>query len=74
MNKGVHNFDGAKLRDLRVANHWDMQTLARKIRVATSAVMRWEIGKNKPHPRRVKQLAKALGVEPDVLLVPEVEQ
>lgn len=55
-------FDGAKLKDLRVARKFDQQRLASAIGANQSQISRYEHGKSQPSGRVAIAIAKTLGV------------
>ncbi len=60
--------DMHKLRELRRLRVLTLQELEAKSGVSYSTLVRLEHGKTAAHPRTIRRLAKALGVEPPELL------
>jgi transcriptional regulator with XRE-family HTH domain len=48
----------------RIARGMTQRELARRLQVKPSAVCKWETGHARPEPKRIKELAEQLGVEP----------
>lgn len=51
------------LKKLRESKSWTTRELALKIGIASSEVSRWESGIHVPRQKRIKQLARAFGIE-----------
>lgn len=66
-NQGVAAFDAAALRAARERLGLSQGSLAKAIGVRPGAVNSWETGRHLPVPRRIVQLADALGLDPAVL-------
>lgn len=62
------------VRLARVSKGLSQEALACRANVSTSCIVRWENGQHaKPHPRTIWQVARALEVAvEDLLIVPEV--
>jgi transcriptional regulator with XRE-family HTH domain len=58
----------ARLRALRQARLLSQTELAALIGSDASEVSRWETGTRRPHPRTMRRICDALGVEPSDLL------
>lgn len=63
-NQGVAGFDPDALRATRQRLGVSQARLAKAIGVRPGAVNSWETGRHLPIPRRIIQLADALGVDP----------
>ncbi|HEY7059833.1 MAG TPA: helix-turn-helix transcriptional regulator [Chloroflexota bacterium] len=59
------------LRNLRAARYLSQSELAAKAGVSKPTIARLERGDYFPHPRTIRALAEALGVEPKELATPE---
>lgn len=57
-----------KLKELRDEHALSIRELAEEAEVGFSTVYRLEHGKSNAHPRTVRKLAQALGVEPKELM------
>jgi transcriptional regulator with XRE-family HTH domain len=58
---------GDKLRNLRDERYLSQRELADKANVSPATVFKLEANRSEPHPRTIRKLAKALGVEPSEL-------
>ena len=68
---GTHTMmriDGEKLRRLRERRLWLIGDLAEKSGVHRNLISTYEHGKSGAHPDTIRKLAKALGVDPSVLI------
>ena len=59
---------GDRLRDLRVRRALTQEELAEKADVGTNTVARLERNESEPHMSTLRKLARALGVDPAVLI------
>jgi transcriptional regulator with XRE-family HTH domain len=59
------------LRRLRATRVMTQGELAEKAGVSKTTVARAEIGQLVPHPKNIRKLAEALGVEPSALIGPD---
>jgi transcriptional regulator with XRE-family HTH domain len=57
-----NDFNGGRLRELRLARSWTIRDLAIKINRNYACVSRWESGKNSPSLALRRRLAKVLTV------------
>lgn len=55
------DFEGSKLKARREERGWSMSALAKRLRVHTSQVSRWESGKQTPWPNQWRKIARCLG-------------
>lgn len=55
------SFDGAKLREARLATGLSQDELARKLAVGVRNVSRWETGANEPRFEHVAAISEATG-------------
>ena len=53
---------GNRIANAREAKGWNQSELARALGVTPQSVQAWESGKNTPRPKRIQELAQALGV------------
>jgi len=61
--------DPAKLRDLRQERAYSLRELAERSGLRENTIWRIEAGRRKnSHPKTVRKLAQALGVEPSELV------
>jgi transcriptional regulator with XRE-family HTH domain len=60
--------DTEKLRELRRRRVLSMRELEERSGVSHNTIWRIEAGRQGAHPRTIRNLAKALGVEPEELL------
>ena len=67
----ARGFNGARLRELRENAGLTQTDLAKKVRVKSSNVSRWEAGGQSPRPRKIKALSVVLKVKIEELLVVE---
>ena len=58
---------GDRLRRLRDERYLSQRELADKADVSPATVFKLEANRSEPHPRTIRKLAKALGVEPSEL-------
>lgn len=63
--------DTEKLKELRRRRVLSMRELQELSRVSHNTIWRIETGRQGAHPRTIRKLAKALGVEPEELLKKE---
>jgi transcriptional regulator with XRE-family HTH domain len=66
-------FNGGKLKELRMRKGWTLRDLSDKLKVAPSAIMRWEDGTHKPHKKLVPRIANLFVINPKKLYM-EVEE
>ena len=64
--------DGAKLQRLREERVLSQRELARMAGLTHQTVWRFEHGSTNAHPRTIRKIAEALGVEPRELVRKEV--
>jgi transcriptional regulator with XRE-family HTH domain len=62
------NLDGEKLRRARVAAGLEQKPLAQLVGTDPAEISRYETGKADPNPKRLKQLADAVGKTPEDLM------
>lgn len=55
---------GEEIRQARDARSISVRELAKKAKVSYQAILRWEMGKAKPHPRTVRKVVAALNEFP----------
>ncbi len=60
--------DGARLRELRTERALSLRELASMTGVSYDGIQKYEVGKRRAHPRTIRRLAEALGVEPKDLM------
>ena len=60
-----------KLRRFRAARVLSQTELAKLAGVSIATVARAELGQLVPHPKNIRKLAEALGVEPSELISPD---
>ncbi len=65
---GYTQVDGAKLKELRENRAFSVRDLAQEAGISTDTITALEKGRRKAWPRNVRKLARALGVEPRVLM------
>jgi transcriptional regulator with XRE-family HTH domain len=58
---------GRKLRELRERRGLSQSELAKSLKVTRNAISNWEAGANHPSAQHIRQIAKILGVQTDVL-------
>jgi transcriptional regulator with XRE-family HTH domain len=58
---------GDRLRRLRDERYLSQRELADEADVSPATVFKLEANRSEPHPRTIRKLAKALGVEPSEL-------
>jgi transcriptional regulator with XRE-family HTH domain len=63
LEKPMSHWNGARLRELRVAAGLSQTELAERVGVQRGAVARWESDEREPNWSNVVALAKALGVD-----------
>ena len=61
--------DGGRLRELRETAMLSQSELAKMAGITQAAVSGFERGERRAQPRTVRRLAKALGVEPNDLVI-----
>ena len=59
---------GSRLKDLRIERAMTQEELAREASIGKNTVNRIEKDRTEPRPPTIKALARALGVEPSVLV------
>jgi transcriptional regulator with XRE-family HTH domain len=60
---------GARIRRWRTARGWTQRELAKEVGVHMNQVLAWEKGRHTPAVQRRTRLARALGVQPEVLFL-----
>ncbi len=68
MGRGVRSFDGARLRELRIAKGLSQRALAARSRVPHPSISAFERGRRFPEPATLVAVAAALGISPADLL------
>ena len=59
---------GSKIATAREAKGWNQSELARALGVTPQSVQAWESGRNTPRPKRLQEIAAALGVSAGYLM------
>jgi len=59
---------GDSLRTLRQEKFFSQRELARAARLSPATILKLETNRAEPHPKTIRKLAKALGVEPSQLV------
>jgi DNA-binding XRE family transcriptional regulator len=58
------------LKEWRLSRFWTQQEFAEKIEVTTAAYNRWETGAATPSLKHIRDIAKALEIEPSLIKLP----
>ena len=58
---------GRRIKNLRESQNMYQAELAKKVKVATESVIRWEAGKHAPSEKHIKELARVLQTSTDYL-------
>lgn len=73
-SRSVPGVDGERLRSLREGRVFTLHELSGESGVSYNTIYRLEHGKTGAHPRTIRKLAGALGVEAEYLVKQQVSQ